>query len=61
MPYEPILAANQGKIHWLIEDLRMEYVYIKTGTPRLNGKVDCSTSQLNASSINCSNTKETEA
>ena len=28
------------KFHWHITDLGMEHVYIKPGTPRLNGKVE---------------------
>ena len=30
----------QSNFHWPIEDLGMENVYIKPGTPRLNGKVE---------------------
>ena len=30
----------QAKFHWHIEDLGMRHVYIKPGTPRLNGKVE---------------------
>lgn len=30
----------QAKFHWHIEDLGMIHVYIKPGTPRLNGKVE---------------------
>lgn len=30
----------QAKFHWHVEDLGMRHVYIKPGTPRLNGKVE---------------------
>lgn len=30
----------QAKFHWHIEDLGMRHVYIRPGTPRLNGKVE---------------------
>jgi transposase InsO family protein len=30
----------QAKFHWHAEDLGMRHVYIKPGTPRLNGKVE---------------------
>jgi len=30
----------QAKFHWHCEDLGMRHVYIKPGTPRLNGKVE---------------------
>lgn len=30
----------QAKFHWHVEDLGMIHVYIKPGTPRLNGKVE---------------------
>ena len=30
----------QTKFHWHVKDLGMEHVYIKPGTPRLNGKVE---------------------
>jgi transposase InsO family protein len=32
----------QAKFHWHVEDLGMIHVYIKSATPRLNGKVECS-------------------
>jgi transposase InsO family protein len=31
---------SQSKTHWHIEDLGMEHVYIKPGTPRLTGKME---------------------
>lgn len=30
----------QSKFHWHVEDLGIRHVYIKPGTPRLNGKVE---------------------
>jgi len=30
----------QAKFHWHVEDLGIRHVYIKPGTPRLNGKVE---------------------
>ena len=30
----------QAKFHWHVEDNGMQHVYIKPGTPRLNGKVE---------------------
>jgi transposase InsO family protein len=30
----------QTKFHWHVKDLGMEHVYIRPGTPRLNGKVE---------------------
>jgi transposase InsO family protein len=30
----------QAKFNWHVRDLGMEHVYIKPGTPRLNGKVE---------------------
>ena len=30
----------QTKFNWHVKDLGMEHVYIKPGTPRLNGKVE---------------------
>jgi len=30
----------QTKFHWHVKNLGMEHVYIKLGTPRLNGKVE---------------------
>lgn len=30
----------QTKFHWHVDDLGMQHVYIKPGTPRLNGKVE---------------------
>ena len=30
----------QAKFHWHVLDLGMEHAYIKSGTPRLNGKVE---------------------
>ena len=30
----------QAKFHWHVEDLGIRHVYIRPGTPRLNGKVE---------------------
>ncbi|QGP49948.1 Integrase core domain protein [Piscirickettsia salmonis] len=30
----------QAKFNWHVQDLGMDHVYIKPGTPRLNGKVE---------------------
>lgn len=30
----------QAKFHWHVEDIGIRHVYIKPGTPRLNGKVE---------------------
>jgi len=30
----------QAKFHWRVADLGIKHVYIKPGTPRLNGKVE---------------------
>ena len=30
----------QSKFHWHVEDIGIKHVYIKPGTPRLNGKVE---------------------
>ena len=35
-----IIHEFQAGFHWHVEDLGIRHVYIKPGTPRLNGKVE---------------------